>query len=58
MNSIDPSQVTINPNYDCLYKVRKLLEIILSAYTTHQELSVDEAMIPFQGKLSFKQYMG
>ena len=28
-----------------------------SAYTTHQELSTDEAMIPFQGRLGFKQYM-
>ena len=40
VNSIDPSQVTINPNYDRLYKVRKLLDIICpkfeSAYTTHQ----------------------
>ena len=61
MNSIDPSQVTINPNFDRLYKVRKLLDIICpkfeSAYTTHQEVSIDEAMIPFQGRLSFKQYM-
>ena len=61
VNSIDPSQVTINPNYDRLYKVRKLLDIICpkfeSAYTTHQEVSIDEAMIPFQGRLSFKQYM-
>ena len=28
VNSIDPSQVTINPNYDSLYKFRKLLDII------------------------------
>ena len=53
VNSIDPAQLTINPNYDRLYKVCKLLDIILpkfeSAYTTHQEVSVDEAMIPFQG---------
>ena len=58
---VNSSQVTINPNYDRLYKVRKLLDIICpkfeSAYTTHQEVSFDEAMIPFQGRLSFKQYM-
>ena len=39
VNSIDPSQVTINPNYERLYNVCKLLDIILpkyeSAYTTH-----------------------
>ena len=29
----------------------------LSQYHTHEELSVDEAMIPFKGRLSIKQYM-
>ena len=62
INSVDSAQVTGNPNYDKLYKVRKLLDIILPKfeehYIPHQELrSVDEAMIPFQGRLSFKQYL-
>ena len=28
-----------------------------SEYNTHEELSVDEAMIPFKGRLRIKQYM-
>ena len=44
----DPSVVTCTPNYDRLYKVRKLLDLVVplfeSAYTTHKELSIDEAM--------------
>ena len=44
-----------------IYKVRKLLDILsprfLSEYNTHEELSIDEAMIPFKGRLSIKQYM-
>ena len=31
VNSIEPS-VTLNPNYDRLYKVRKLLDIILPKF--------------------------
>ena len=49
------------PGHDYLYKVRKLLDILsprfLSEYNTHEELSIDEAMIPFKGRLSIKQYM-
>ena len=57
INSIDGSQVSTTPNYDRLYKVRKLLDIIVPIFlTTHQEVSIDEA-IPFQGRLGFKQYM-
>ena len=26
-------------------------------YTLHQHVTMDEAMIPFKGRLSFKQYM-
>ena len=29
----------------------------MSEYNTHEELSIDEAMIPFKGRLSIKQYM-
>ena len=49
------------PGYDYFFKVRKLLDLLsprfLSQYNTHEELSVDEAMIPFKGRLSIKQYM-
>ena len=49
------------PGYDKLYKVRKLLDILSccfeSEYTIHQECSIDEAMIPFKGRVGFKQYI-
>ena len=50
-----------NLGYDYLFKVRNLLDLLfprfLSQYTTHEEQSVDEAMIPFKGRLGIKQYM-
>ena len=49
------------PGYDYLFKVRNLLDLLsprfLSQYQTHEELSVNEAMIPFKGRLSIMQYM-
>ena len=49
------------PGYDRLYKVRGLLDIVTplfeSEYSLHEQVSIDEAMIPFKGRLSFKQYM-
>lgn len=48
-------------NYDRLYKVRpvlsKVLENIQKAYEPSKNLSVDEGMIAFKGRLSFRQYM-
>ncbi len=50
-----------NPGHDYLFKVRSLLDLLaprfFSEYNTHEELSVDEAMIPFKGRLGIKQYM-
>ena len=47
--------------YDRLFKVRPILEHVsksfLERYTLGQEVSVDEAMVKFTGKLSFRQYM-
>ena len=47
--------------HDRLFKVRKLLNLVVprfqSEYVMHQECSIDEAMIPFKGRLGFKQYM-
>ena len=44
--------------YDCLYKVRSLIEIVrhncLLAYHPHQQLSIDEAMVAFKGQSSLK----
>lgn len=48
-------------NYDPLYKVRPLLDhvrnVCQTAYKPHRQLSVDEAMVGFRGRLSFKQYL-
>ena len=47
--------------YDRLGKVRgimdKVSERFLTLYSPHCENSIDEAMIPFQGRSSLKQYM-
>ena len=49
------------PGYDPLFKVRRLVDIVTSKfeqeYNLSESISVDEAMIPFKGRLSFKQYM-
>ena len=55
-------QLTVDqPGYDPLFKVRKLLYIVTpnfeSEYNLSESISIDEAMIPFKGRLSFKQYM-
>ena len=48
--------------YDKLYKVRPLLNILLEnfqrSYTPTQNLSIDESMVGFKGRLAFLQYMG
>lgn len=50
-----------DPGHDKLFKVRKLLDLVLpkfeSEYTLHAPVTIDEAMIPFKGRLSFKQYI-
>ena len=50
-----------NPGYDRLGKVRKIMEKLqerfLTVYQPHCEIAIDEAMIPFQGRSSLKQYM-
>jgi hypothetical protein len=47
--------------HDKLYHVRQVLNIIkekcMSMYNPHQNVSIDEAMIAFRGRLGFKQYM-
>ena len=46
---------------DKLYLVRPVLDVILRQiednYVPYQDLSVDEAMIAFRGRLSFRQYL-
>ena len=47
--------------YDAIYKIRPFLTELLQRfemmYTPEKELSLDEAMIRFKGRLSFIQYM-
>ena len=49
------------PGYDPLFKLRPFLEPLIAnfqkSYTPHRELSVDEAMVGFKGRLSFIQYL-
>lgn len=49
------------PGHDRLAHVRHILDIVRRncylGYTPHKECAVDEAMIAFRGRLSFKQYM-
>lgn len=49
------------PGYDPLYKVRPMLDPILhnfrSNFNLSRELSVDEQMVSFKGRLSFLQYL-
>ena len=50
-----------HPGYDRLFKVRKFLDLVCpkfeNEYTPHKQVTIDEAMIPFKGRLSFKQYL-
>lgn len=49
------------PGYDKLHKIRPLIDHLnqrfTSVYNHSNRLSVDEAMIPFKGRTSIKQYM-
>ena len=49
------------PEYDALFKVRPLLDAITVNSRAHyfpgRDISIDEAMIKFNGCLSFKQYI-
>ena len=48
-------------NYDKIGKVRHVLNLIeerfLAVYNPHCECTIDEAMIPYKGRSSFKQFM-
>ncbi|CAG4947572.1 unnamed protein product [Parnassius apollo] len=58
-NSLIPSRE--NPNFDKLYKIRPLLNIIQrnfrANYKRSEKVAVDESMIKFKGRSSLKQYM-
>ena len=50
-----------DPNYDKLYKIRPMLDTIIapfkSVYMPKAQVSIDERIISFKGRLSFVQYM-
>ena len=50
-----------DPNYDKLYKIRPFLDTIVSnfkiVYLPRQNVSIDESIVGFKGRLSFVQYM-
>ncbi len=49
------------PGHDPVYKLRPFLTPLIAnfqaAFTLHREVSVDESMIGFKGRLGFIQYM-
>lgn len=55
------SDDTVIPPNDKLHKVRYMLDKLVAnfqhEYNPHREMSVDEAMVPFKGRLGWKQYM-
>ncbi|KXJ16436.1 PiggyBac transposable element-derived protein 4 [Exaiptasia diaphana] len=48
-------------NYDRLYKIRQIINTVLKnsqrCYSPKKAIAVDEGMIAFKGRLSFRQYM-
>ena len=50
-----------SPTYDKLFKVRPLIEKVVtsfrSVYVPNREISIDETMIGFKGRLGWIQYM-
>ena len=50
-----------DPGHDKLAHVRHLLEVLrtkfVKEYLPHKEVSIEEAMIGFSGRLGFKQYV-
>ena len=60
---VDNTQIIAHgqPGYDKLGKVRPVIEhcsrVFEESYNPHRECAIDEAMIPFQGRSSLKQYM-
>ena len=54
-------QTPTSAHYDKLGKIRPIINILCdkfsSTYHLHREISVDEAMIPFNGRSTMKQYM-
>lgn len=50
-----------DPNRDKLFKVRPMLDLLLprfqSVYVPSKNISIDESMIPFKGRIGFRQFI-
>ena len=63
LHFVDNSEILphSHPNFDRLWKVRPIINMVsetfLNSYNPHMQNAVDEAMIPFKGRSSLKQYM-
>ena len=63
LHFVDNSSLALpgSPNYNKLGKIEpillKLKERCVSLYNLNREVSIDEAMIPFKGRSSMKQYL-
>ena len=61
LNDTSSAPTRGEPGYDKLYKVRPFLDILLTnfrnKYVPNQQISIDESMISFKGRLSFIQYL-
>lgn len=58
-NNLQPERGT--NNYDKLYKIRPMLHTLsdtyLETYKPGENQSIDEAMIKYEGRIGFRQYM-
>ena len=49
------------PGYDKLHKIKPFLGLLFpnfeKAYNLHQNIAIDECMIPWRGRLSFRQFI-
>lgn len=61
VNSMQNNPARNQPGHDKLCHVRPLLDHLLNKcsiyYNAHKNVSIDEAMVAFRGRLSFKQYL-
>ena len=61
LNDNSKAKAKGEPGYDPLFKVRPLLDLVTNNSRAHynpgKDISLDEAMIKFNGRLSFKQYI-
>ena len=50
-----------SPDYDKLFKIRKLLDLLLprlsEVYNPERNLAVDETLVKFKGKIYFRQFI-